>query len=87
MADHDVEAELVGQLLEFPFPQPHPRAVAVAAIRGDQQAGRLGVARSTDPEPPLVDAIDGKACPWQRTGAAVSWSMPTLTQPELAARS
>src|SRR5205807_938904 len=26
------------------------------------------VARTTDGLPPLADAIDGKACPWQRTG-------------------
>jgi hypothetical protein len=36
VADHDVDAEFVGQLLEFAFPQPHPRAVAAAAIGGDQ---------------------------------------------------
>src|SRR6266436_8401534 len=28
VADRDVEAEFVGQLLQFAFPQPHPRAVA-----------------------------------------------------------
>ena len=39
VADHDVEAEFVGQLLEFAFPQPHPRAVAAPAIGGDQQSG------------------------------------------------
>src|SRR5580700_101784 len=31
VADHDVEAEFVGQLLQFAFPQPYPRAVAAAA--------------------------------------------------------
>ena len=36
VADHDVEAELVGQLLQFAFPQPHPRAVAAASVGGDQ---------------------------------------------------
>ena len=30
VADHDIEAELVGQLLQFAFPQPHPRPVAAA---------------------------------------------------------
>src|SRR5271167_501907 len=60
VADHDVEAELVGQLLQFAFPQPHPRAVAAAAIGGDQQSGCLGIARPTDGEPPLADAIDGE---------------------------
>src|ERR1700716_549041 len=39
VADHDVEAEFVGQLLQFAFPQPDPRAVAAAAIGGGQQPG------------------------------------------------
>src|SRR6202045_1214286 len=67
VADRDVEAELVGQLLEFAFPQPHPRAVAAPApslrwgrLGGDQQSGRLGIARPTDGAPPLADAIDGE---------------------------
>src|SRR6201984_1389069 len=59
-AGWDVEVELVGQFLEFAFPQPHPRAVAAPAIGGDQQSGCLGIARATDGEPPLADAIDGE---------------------------
>src|SRR6266404_6322910 len=85
VADRDVEAELVGQLLEFAFPQPHPRAVAASApgLRrgrrgGDQQSGRLGIARPTDGAPPLADAIDG-----ERGRVMVNAD----TQPELAARS
>src|SRR5438105_2001543 len=38
----------------------HPRAVATAAVRSDQQSGGLGIARPTDSTPPLSDAIDGK---------------------------
>src|SRR6267378_3477582 len=34
VVDHDVEAEFVGQLLQFAFPQPYPRAVAAAAVGG-----------------------------------------------------
>src|SRR5438094_4095942 len=60
VADHDIEAEFVGQLLQFAFPQPHPRAVAAAAVRGDQQSGGLGIAGPTDSTPPLPDAIDGE---------------------------
>src|SRR5438876_483277 len=60
VADHNIEAEFVGQLLQFAFPQPHPRAVAAAAVRGDQQSGGLGIARPTDSTPPLSDAIDGE---------------------------
>lgn len=57
-ADHDVEAELVGQLLQFAFPQPHPRAIAAAAIGGDQQPDGVGVTRPPEVEPPLADAVD-----------------------------
>src|ERR1700730_13771584 len=78
VADHDVEAEFVSQLLQLAFPQPHPRAVAAPAIGGDQQSGCLGIARPTDGAPPLADAIDGER------GRVV---VTTLTQPELAARS
>src|SRR6266446_7468951 len=60
VADHDVEAELVGQLLEFALPQPHPRAVAAASVGGDQQSGGVGIACPTDGLPPLADAIHGK---------------------------
>src|SRR6266404_3645304 len=67
VADRDIEAEFVGQLLEFAFPQPHPRTVAAPApslrwgrLGGDQQSGCLGIARPTDGAPPLADAIDGE---------------------------
>src|SRR5215472_2642645 len=51
------EAELVGQLLQFAFPQPDPRAVAAATIGGDEQPGRVGVTRPPEVEPPLADAV------------------------------
>src|SRR5438445_2347237 len=67
VADRDIEAEFVGQLLDFAFPQPHPRTVAAPApslrwgrLGGDQQSGCLGIARPTDGAPPLADAIDGE---------------------------
>ena len=53
----DIEAELVGQFLQFAFPQAHPRAVAAAAIGGDQRSGGVGVTRPTDDLPPLADAV------------------------------
>jgi hypothetical protein len=49
VVDHDIEAEFVGQLLKFAFPQPHPRAVAAATIGGDQQPGGVGVTRPPNP--------------------------------------
>src|SRR5260370_21320347 len=61
VADHDVEAELVGQLLQFAFPQPHPRTVAAAAVGGDQPAGCPWVARMTDGLPPLADSVHLKS--------------------------
>src|SRR5438105_2479869 len=60
VADHDVEAEFVGQFLQLAFPQPHPRAVAAASVSGNQQSGGVGIARPTDGAPPLADAIDGE---------------------------
>jgi hypothetical protein len=38
VADDDVDAEFVGQFLKLAFPQPDPRAVAAAAVGGDQQS-------------------------------------------------
>src|ERR1700730_8562642 len=60
VTDGDVEGEVVGQLRQLAFPQPSPRAIAAPAIGGDQQSGCLGIARPTDGEPPLADAIDSK---------------------------
>src|ERR1700726_1102211 len=64
VADRDVDAELVGQLLQFAFPQPHPRPVAVAApglrrgrLGGDEQTACLGITRPTDGKPSLADAV------------------------------
>src|SRR6516162_3830840 len=58
VADRDVETELVCQLLQFAFPQADPRAVAAAAVGGDQQSSGVGVARPPDLAPPLADAVD-----------------------------
>src|ERR1700736_4820215 len=64
VVDHDVEADFVGQLLQFAFPQPYPRAVAAAApslrwgrLGGDQQSSGVGIARPPDGLPPLADAV------------------------------
>ena len=78
VTDGDGHAEFVGQSLQFAFPQPHASAVAAAAIGGDYQAR----ARGTRPVPCLPPAPDA----WTAK-LAVSWSMPTLTQPVLPAMS
>jgi hypothetical protein len=41
IADRDGESRLLGQLLQFPLPQAHPRAVAVSAIGADEQASQF----------------------------------------------
>jgi len=48
VADHDVEAQFIGQFLQFAFPQPHVRAIAAAPIGGDQQSACIGVTRPTN---------------------------------------
>src|SRR3989442_1876234 len=36
VADRDGESCLIGQLLQFPLPQAHPRAIAAPSIRTDE---------------------------------------------------
>src|SRR5690242_4239143 len=36
MADADGEANLIGQLLQFPFPQTHAQSIASASISGEK---------------------------------------------------
>ena len=80
MADGDRHPEFVGQHLQFALPQPHARAVAAAAIGGDQQPRGGGIAdacRSSCHQRRMLSTAK----------AAVSWVMPRLTQPALAAMS
>jgi len=79
VADHDVEAQFVGQLLQFAFPQPHPRALLPppSAVISNR------VAFGYRAHPTLSRH-------WRMlltAKAAVSWSTPPLTHPALAARS
>ena len=60
MADGDRQAGLVGQLLEFPFPQPWPAAVAPAAVGLDQQMRLAAVLLLTETQPPLADRTHGE---------------------------
>jgi hypothetical protein len=50
----------LASFLQFAFPQPHPPAVAAAAIGGDQQTGGVRVTQPTDIAPALADAVHGK---------------------------
>ena len=49
---------LIGKGLQLTFPQAHPRAVAAAAVRGDQQPGGGGIALPAEGEPPTPDALN-----------------------------
>src|SRR6266446_1581059 len=60
MADRDGETGLIGQLLQFPFPQAHPRAVAASSVRADEQAFRLRILLLPHLVPPTSDALHGK---------------------------
>ena len=51
------QAQLVGQPLQFAFPQPHARAVAAATVSGDRQASGVRVALGTDAVPPGADRL------------------------------
>ena len=75
VADHDVEAEFAGQLLQLAPPQPDPRAIAAAAIGGHQQPGSE-VARLRHHWLMIFTAK-----------ATESGLTPTLTRPAFAARS
>jgi hypothetical protein len=73
MSSH--EAGLVGELLQFDFPQPHPRAIRAAAVRRDGEFPRPQTARC-----PM------RSCHQRihRTmNSAVSLVIPTLTKPAL----
>jgi len=57
VTDADREASLIGQALQFPFPQPGTRTVATTSISGNQQPHRLGVAGMTHLSPPAPNAL------------------------------
>src|SRR5208283_5841029 len=72
MMDLDGYSEVIGEALQFKFPQSHARAVRSAAIGGDDQAARERIANTADFLPPSADRLTAKA--------AVSLSIPTLTK-------
>ena len=57
VVDLDVDAEFVGQMLEFTLPQRHARADAATTIGGDDQAAGLGVALPAHLVPPATDRL------------------------------
>src|SRR5512132_3056500 len=73
VADGDGQAGAGGQGGQFGLPLPGAVAVGPAAVGGDQQPGRVGVGGPPCLVPPLADGATANA--------AVSWSVPTPTQP------
>ena len=60
VTDLDLNAELIGQLLQLAFPQADPIPVGAATIRRNQHAAGLGIAWMTHFFPPAPDAFDGE---------------------------
>src|ERR1035441_5321662 len=58
MTDADRDQQSVGELWELGLPQAGAAGVAPAAISGDRQARRVGVARTAEVRPPRPDRID-----------------------------
>src|SRR5712672_1437426 len=58
VGDRDRQPGLIGETLQVTFPQANARAIAAAAIRGDQQPGGGGVAVAAETAPPTSDALD-----------------------------
>ena len=79
VGDGDRQPGVIGEALQFAFPQANPRAVAAAAIGGDQQPGGGGVALAAKAAPPTPDALDRES-----GGVVIN---PEIDQPVLAAMS
>jgi hypothetical protein len=62
VTDGNRKAGAVGQLLEFPLPQAHMRAVAAPGVRGDEHRVRVRVDWPSHLLPPPPDGSDREAC-------------------------
>jgi len=60
MMHDDVDAQLVGKVLQLTLPEPQARAVASAAIGGDHQPRGVRVASAADLGPPAADRLHGE---------------------------
>jgi hypothetical protein len=60
VADADGQAGLIGQRLEFAFPQSDPGSVGAAAIGGDHHPVGAGIAATAHLVPPQPDRVDGE---------------------------
>src|SRR5205823_12772051 len=57
VADRDRQTRLIGQLLQFPFPQAHTRAITASPIRCDEQPLGLRILLFADLVPPASNAF------------------------------
>ena len=57
VVDVDHEPGLVGQLLQFELPEPHPRPIRAAAVRHDRQLPRIRIALSSHAFAPATDRL------------------------------
>src|SRR2546425_4420170 len=57
VTDGDRQPRTIGQPLQFPFPQPHARAIAAAGVRGDEQRARAPIAGPAHLAPPSSDRL------------------------------
>jgi hypothetical protein len=57
VVDFDCDADFIGKDLKFAFPQAHTRAIASAAIRGDNKTFGLEVKMMDDFHPPAADGV------------------------------
>src|SRR3982074_130208 len=62
MADRDVQAGLICQLLQLQLPEPYPCAVPTARVSGNQQALGLAIDGFAHRTPPSPDALHGEGC-------------------------
>jgi TolB-like protein len=60
VVDADHEASVVGQLLQFALPEPHPRAIRAAAVGGDRELARMRIALSSHAFEPAADRLHGE---------------------------
>ena len=58
MVDHDGEVRVVGEPLEFHFPDAQTPAVAAAGVRGDQDLGRVRIEVAAFVMPPAANRRD-----------------------------
>jgi hypothetical protein len=56
----DGQSRLVGQLLQFDFPEPNPRAVGASAVGGDHQGIAFGVSLASHRLAPAANGVDGE---------------------------